>query len=145
MTCPQSDAHLIDLIHDELDAETQAELLRHLAGCSGCALRFCQLRADLEGVTMSAEAPPPALRRRVRREIERTFRPPLWRRALDLGRRPVPAYGVVVASLAPVIAWVALSFAAGPPSASPTPASNHLPRIIDYDSMVPLTPRDVLL
>ena len=147
MKCEESDTHLLDLIHDELDAPVRAEVLRHLAGCPACALRYCQLRADLEGVSMSAEAPPPILRRKVRRAVELAFRPPWWRRAVDVWRRPIPAYGIVVASVAPVVAWAAISFGPAvlgdPPAPAPTPAPS--PRIIDYDAMVPLTPHDVLL
>src|SRR5690606_24079248 len=72
-------------------------------------LASCRLRAELDGVLAAAAmSPPPGLRARLRAEVERSFRPPWWRRALAPLRAPVPAYGLAIASLVPPLTLAAV-------------------------------------
>jgi anti-sigma factor RsiW len=137
MNCQQCDESLIDYTVAELAPEARAAVARHLAGCPTCALAACRLRADLEGVSHAADlAPPPELRARVRAAAAATFHPPWWRRTLAAGLRPVPAYGLAVASMIPVIAWAALQMFT---HREPTAAPHARPAIVsDYDASAPI-------
>lgn len=140
MRCDDCEALLIDHAHGELDPPTRAEVTRHLAGCPGCALAFCRLRADLDGVlAATAEAPPPAVRARLRAEVERSFRPSWRRRAWAAFARPVPAYALLVALALPAAAWLV----AGRVSERPTPSGP--PRVRGYDAAAPLLPERPIL
>ncbi|MCA9639016.1 MAG: hypothetical protein KC420_23470, partial [Myxococcales bacterium] len=86
------------------------------------------------------------VRRRIRAEVERSFGPRWWHQVAAFWSRPIPAYGVVVASLIPVVLWVATSLRPGSyggaaPVAEVEP-STRPPALTDYDSMVPLLPED---
>ena len=144
LSCTACDELLIDHVYGETESAQRGAVARHLAECSSCALAFCRLKADLDGVLAAAvEAPPAALRRRIRTEVARSFGRRWWDRALELWRRPVPAYGMLLASLVPMLAWAALS--ARPPAIADDAAPDRAPRppaLIDYDSMVPLLPED---
>lgn len=140
MDCEQCDGSLIDHAHAELAPEVRAAVTRHLAECAACAVAFCRLRADLDGVLLAADAAPPAaVRQRLRAEVERSFRPTWWRRALAQVCRPVPAYVVLAALAIPAALWLAR--AAGPSADTAAPA----PRLRGYDAAAPLTaPREIL-
>ncbi len=145
LSCAACDELMIDHVYGETGDEDRVAVARHLATCSTCALEFCRLKADLDGVLeATVMAPPGALRRRVRDEVAKSFGPSWTSRLLDLWRRPVPAYGVVFASLIPVMIWVAATLRPGVAS-SPAPDSGESrpPALIDYDSMVPLLPEDL--
>ena len=144
--CASCDEHLIDYAYHELVESLRSEVARHLADCPTCALAYCRLQADLDGVLEAvSEAPPQAVQRRIRDQLERSFGPSLWTRTVALWRRPVPAYGMVVASLVPMVFWLATALRASPvvvaASATTTPPSRP-PALIDYDSMLPLLPED---
>lgn len=137
MNCQQCDDHLIDLIYDELDPPTRAAVVGHLAGCPTCALASYRLRADLDGIShATSEAPPPALRARVRAAAAASFRPPWWRRTLASGLRPVPAYGLAVAALAPILLWAAVQAWTARTPALPTAIAR--PVVADYDASAPV-------
>jgi anti-sigma factor RsiW len=145
--CERCDARLIDFAYAELDDAERVAVARHLAGCSRCALEFCRLKADLDGVLDAVvESPPQAVRRRIRAEVERSFGPRWWHRVAAFWSRPIPAYGVVVASLIPVALWVATAMRPGShgeaPAVAEVESSTRPPALTDYDSMVPLLPED---
>ncbi len=146
LDCASCDEHLIDYAYQELAEAMRSKVARHLADCPTCALAYCRLRADLDGVLEAvSEAPPHAVRRRLRDQLERSFGPSLWTRAVALWRRPVPAYGMVLASLVPVVFWLATALRATPVvAAAPviTSPPSRPPALIDYDSMLPLLPED---
>jgi anti-sigma factor RsiW len=138
MNCQQCDERLIDYVVAELAPDERAAVARHLAGCPTCAVASCRLRADLDGVAQAAAmSPPPALRARVRAAAAASFRPPWWRRTLASGLRPVPAYGLAVASLLPVIVWASVH-AWADRTDHPTPTSRPVV-VADYDASAPLT------
>ncbi len=146
LDCASCDEYLIDYAYQELAASLRSEVARHLADCPTCALAYCRLRADLDGVLEAViEAPPHAVRRRLRDELTRSFGPSFGARILALWRRPVPAYGMVVASLVPVMFWLATALRASPVVAAAATAGlppARPPALIDYDSMLPLLPED---
>jgi anti-sigma factor RsiW len=138
MKCEDCQPMLIDYAYAELAPDARAEATRHLTRCPACALAFCRLRADLDGVLLVAgEAPPAALRQRLRAEVERSFRPPWWRRAWAVVLRPVPAYALVVAALVPALGWLAsdVSGVRAPDLDEPRPL-----RMSGYDAAAPLLP-----
>lgn len=141
MRCEDCDALLIDHAHGELDPPTRAAVTRHLASCPTCAVAFCRLRADLDGVLQAtAEAPPPAVRARLRAEVERSFRPTWRRRAWTAFARPVPAYAVLAALAVPAVMWLVVT-TRGPER---TPETGP-PRLSGYDAAAPLlTERPIL-
>jgi anti-sigma factor RsiW len=133
MNCEECEASLIDHAYDELAAEPRRAVTRHLAECAGCAVAYCRLRADLDGALQAAhEAPPPAVRQRLRAEVERAFRPSWWRRGLALVRRPVPAYAVVAALAIPAALWLVRT-SAGEEAAGAVTS----PRVRGYDAAAP--------
>lgn len=138
MKCEDCQPVLIDYAYAELAPDQRNAVTRHLTGCPGCALAFCRLRADLDGVLLVAdEAPPAALRLRLRAEVERSFRPSWWRRAWAVVLRPVPAYALVVAALVPGLAWLA-SDVSGPRAPELTPPGPL--HVRGYDAAAPLLP-----
>ncbi len=145
LSCSACDALMIDHVYGETGDEERGAVARHLATCPTCALEFCRLKADLDGVLeATVMAPPGALRRRIRDEVAKSFGPSWTSRLVHLWRRPVPAYGVVFASLIPVMIWVAATLRPGAVSSpAPDTVENRPPALIDYDSMVPLLPEDL--
>lgn len=139
MNCEACDESLIDYAHDELGPPARREVTRHLAECAGCAVAYCRLRADLDGALQAAhEAPPPAVRARLRAEVARSFRPRWWRRALAQVQRPVPAYAVVAALVLPAALWLARE-------GLRVEAPATTPRLRGYDAVAsPLATRPIL-
>lgn len=144
LECDACDELLIDFAHGELAARERVAVTLHLAGCSRCALEFCRLRADLDGVLEAiVEAPPQAVRRRIREEVARSFGPRWWERLSALWLRPVPAYGVVLASLIPLVLWAAAALRPEVGEGARADVEpERPPALSDYDSMVPLLPED---
>ena len=140
MDCEQCETCLIDHVHGELEPAPRAAVTRHLAECAGCAVAFCRLRADLDGLLAATEvAPPAAVRASLRAEVERSFRPNWWRRALAQVRRPVPAYAVALALAIPAVVWFARA-----PERSPVTSASPA-KLQGYDAAAPLTtPRTIL-
>ncbi|MBZ5711022.1 anti-sigma factor family protein [Nannocystis pusilla] len=141
MNCEACDASLIDHAYDELEPEQRRAVTRHLAECAGCAVSYCRLRADLDGALQAAhEAPPVAVRERLRAAVEREFRPTWWRRALAQVRRPVPAYAVVAALVIPAALWFVRESTRDGATAAAT-----APRVRGYDAAAPpLVDRPIL-
>lgn len=104
MNCDDHRALLIHHAHAELGPAERTPLVRHLASCPACALEYCRLLADLDGIQALLEEPPPALGRRVRAAVERELRPRGMRRVVLALRRPIPAYALA-AALLPLALW----------------------------------------
>jgi len=145
LSCAACDALMIDHVYGETGDDDRSAVARHLATCPTCALAFCRLKADLDGVLeATVMAPPGALRRRIREEMAKSFGPRWTTRLLDLWRRPVPVYGVVFASLIPVMIWVAATLRPpGEAALREEVSDSPPPALTDYDSMVPLLPEDL--
>jgi anti-sigma factor RsiW len=141
---------LVDHAHRELEPDLQVEVARHLTQCPTCAVEFCRLQADLEGILDAHyEMPPPRVKSALRRRVAAELAPPWWRRVATTLRRPVPMYGAVLAALVPAVLWF---LSAGPIVATrdaelaPSRASAAGPaRVTDYDATTVLPAhRDVL-
>ncbi|MCA9691066.1 MAG: zf-HC2 domain-containing protein [Myxococcales bacterium] len=153
LRCEDCQAALVDYVFGELPAEPRGAVSRHLTSCPACALAFCRHREDLEGLSSEyAEAPSARVREALRRRVADEFTPGLWRRLVEVCTRPVPAYGVVLAACAPVVAWLFLSTGSPRPRPSPEPdaraelhESSRPPRIADYDASFVLPPDPDLL
>jgi hypothetical protein len=96
---------LVHHAYGELELAQRARLLHHLARCSACALEYCRLLADLDGIQASLEDPPAALGRKIRAAVERELRPRGLRRVAFALRRPIPAYALAAALLLPLAMW----------------------------------------
>jgi anti-sigma factor RsiW len=105
MNCDDHRALLTHHAYAELGPAERGPLLRHLARCSACALEYCRLLADLDGIQASLEDPPVALGRKVRAALERELRPRGIRRISSALRRPIPAYALAAALLLPIVLW----------------------------------------
>jgi anti-sigma factor RsiW len=106
MNCDDHRALLTHHAHAELGPAERGPLSRHLARCSACALEYCRLLADLDGIQASLEAPPAALARKVRAALERELRPRGIRRISSALRRPIPVYALAAALLLPIVLWL---------------------------------------
>jgi len=145
MNCETCQTKLIDFAYEELHGAERSEVAQHLAGCSSCALEFCRLRVDLEGITDSlVHAPSPEVKTALRTRIERAVSPqpglrgalgrtlgPIrrWLRVLE---RPVPIYRAALAVLTPVLAWWWLGTER--PAETPPKPNTH-PILVDYDGI----------
>lgn len=147
MDCPDCEPKLIDYASHELPEDERIEVARHLTGCGRCAVEYCRLQADLEGIAEAhAEAPRPGVFEALRREVAREHRPRWWTRSLRVLARPVPMYGAVLVSLIPAALWWAATHR-GPDSATEptTTAAPSTPTLTDYDATeLPPAHRDVL-
>lgn len=142
MHCPDCEPRLIDYASHELPEQERAAVAGHLASCSGCALEYCRLQADLEGIVEAhSETPRAPVYRQLRRQVAREFGPSRWERARGLLLRPVPMYGVVLASLVPAVLW-AFTAARSLPSrphagASPPTTTTPSATLTDYGATEP--------
>ena len=131
----------------ELPEGERVDVARHLAQCSACALEYCRLQADLEGIAEAhVEAPRPQVFEQLRREVARHTQPLWWSRSWQALRRPVPMYGAVLAGLVPAVLWLA-SLAQLSPDDTPIDGTTRVPTqtLTDYDATEPSPAhRDVL-
>ncbi|MBL4687238.1 MAG: hypothetical protein JKY37_21760 [Nannocystaceae bacterium] len=133
MNCDECHPHLIDHAHDELSSAQVGPVSRHLAKCSSCALEFCQLRADLDGVAqVYNDSPGVQTAARLRHRIAAHFAPSRGQRVLRVLRRPIPAYGALAAAAVPIAIWFGLS-ASEPGLATTTPTELGPVVIEQYD------------
>lgn len=144
MNCEHCQDRLIDFAHRELVASEHTGVAGHLAQCADCALEYCRLQADMQGIAAAHDddAPRPEIAAALRERVAAAVAPPWWRRMLAPLRRPVPMYGALLAAAAPVVVWLATSLggAQGDPPAAVTD-----PTITHYDATgVPPGHRDVL-
>ena len=140
MHCPDCEPRLIDYACHELPDEERAAVAGHLASCSGCALEYCRLQADLEGIVDAhTEAPRVRVYHQLRREVAQEFGPSRWVRTRRLLLRPVPMYGAVLVSLIPAVLWVLTAVRTSPVHPGSEPASPSPPQatLTDYDATEP--------
>jgi anti-sigma factor RsiW len=106
MDCKLIETDLYAYTFGTLSDERAAELDTHLYGCRSCLASFLSFKHHLErGVLTAVEKPSAAMKKRLRDEVERTFRPSLWQRARRWMGRPIPFYqGLCAASLALILA-----------------------------------------
>ncbi len=137
MHCPDCESCLIDYASHELPEQERAEVAGHLATCSGCALEYCRLQADLEGIVEAhAEVPSARAYRKLRRAVAEEYGASWRSRARGFFVRPVPMYGAVLAGLVPIAVWAALAFglvAERTPPRTPSPAAPDA-TLINYDA-----------
>jgi anti-sigma factor RsiW len=144
VNCEDCQQHLIDYVHDELGSEEGKGIAVHLAQCSSCALEYCRLRADVEGIARAyCESPSPVVREALRERVNQEFAPSLLRRLARVLTRPVPVYGAAVAAVLPVLVWIATDVLRDAPSAAPS-AVERPAKITDYDATRPLVDRNIL-
>jgi anti-sigma factor RsiW len=133
LTCESCQAQLIDYHFGELDAAARREVAGHLTSCSRCALEYCRLHADLTGLGDSlADGPRREVELRLRDRVERTFRPPWWRRLLRLGAAPIPAYQTALVVVGLLLVWFLLV------SPGMHRSGKAKPVLTDYDASVVL-------
>jgi anti-sigma factor RsiW len=144
VNCEHCQQHLIDHVHDELGAEDSKAIAMHLAQCSECALEYCRLRADVEGIARAyAESPSPVVREALRARVEREFSPTLLRRLARVLTAPVPIYGAAMAAALPLLVWFATDVIREGPGELPTSIERPA-KIIDYDATTPLVDPRIL-
>ncbi|MEM7159818.1 MAG: zf-HC2 domain-containing protein [Myxococcota bacterium] len=141
MKCSECEALLIDHASRELEEPARTEVARHLSECSSCALSYCRLQADLEGlIEAHVEAPRQRVFHELRRQVAAEYAPS-WRTRTWLAlRRPVPMYGAVLASLIPAVLWLVSASRPTPESTSPPPTSSlpsPSPTLTDYGATEP--------
>lgn len=135
MDCPDCEDQLIDFASQELPDHARATVSRHLSGCSACALAYCRLQADLEGIVEAhAEAPRSRVYHQLRRKVAAEHGEPWWTRSRGFLARPVPMYGAVLAGLVPLAVWVVTAL--GRPAPAPDAPSPLLApaSLTDYDA-----------
>jgi len=141
-------ALLIDYAHDELDAEQSSRITAHLSSCSDCALAFCQLRADLAGISPAlSETPSPRVRDQLARQVEREFGLPWWRLLTAQVYRRVPAYSLAVAALIPIALWAVTSWRTPErdiPAEQPRETIASQPVLEDFDGASVLPDLDLI-
>ena len=121
MNCDEYRALLTHHAWGELGPAERGPVSSHLARCPACAVEYCRLLADLDGIQASLEDPPAALGRKVRAAVERELRPRGIRRVWSALRRPIPAYAVAVALLLPIGVWARF----GAEGSVPSGGSSH--------------------
>lgn len=148
MNCHDVAANLIDYAHDELDLSEAREITAHLSTCRDCALQFCQLRADLAGISPAlSEAPRLEVRAKLMGQVDREFRSPFWKRLAAQAFRKVPAYGLAVAALIPIAVWVATSWQlteGGDSVGTPSAETVNEPVLQDFDGARSLPDLDLI-
>ncbi|MEX1366170.1 MAG: zf-HC2 domain-containing protein [Nannocystaceae bacterium] len=149
MDCKDCEPRLIDYASHELREDERGGVARHLAGCSDCALEYCRLQADLEGIAEAhAEAPRAEAFQALRTKVAAEHRPAWWTRTWRLLALPVPMYGALLVSLVPAALWLAMASRQGPPASTAHEASTNAPStptLTHYDGTeLPPALRDVL-
>lgn len=148
MNCQDVADSLIDYAHDELEPSEAREVTAHLSTCRDCALQFCQLRADLAGISPAlSETPRTEVRAKLIRQVDREFRLPFWKRLSAQAFRRVPAYGLAVAALIPIAIWAATSWqlTERDDSVRPSPqATVNEPVLQDFDGARSLPDLDLI-
>lgn len=147
MSCEHCQDHLIDFAHRELDEPTHRTVASHLAQCADCALEYCRLQADMQGIAAAHtdDAPSPHVAAALREKVAAAVAPSFPRRVLSSLRRPVPMYGALLAAAIPLAIWFAMALGSSARSTDPPSPTLGDPTITHYDaSRVPDAHRDVL-
>ena len=131
MDCPECEPRLIDYASHELPEDERVGVARHLAGCPRCALEYCRLQADLEGIAEAhAESPRPEVFAALRREVARGFRPAWWTRTWRVLARPVPMYGALLVALVPAALWLLVTVRPSPAEPPVHPEEHLLEHVV---------------
>jgi hypothetical protein len=118
MDCSLIQERLVAYHLATVDDGEREEIDAHLIACTDCLRAYLKLKHDLDrGARMK---PSPALRARLRADVERLVRPSGLSRARTFLRRPIPLYQGVAVAAALVIAILA---ALAVPGRSGTPGS----------------------
>lgn len=92
--------------------EQQREVEEHLVVCSGCLRDFLRLKHHIEAGAWLSQRPAPAVRQRLRRDVEAAFRPSASERMRQWLRTPIPLYqGLLAAALLLLVAGAAPALA----------------------------------
>ncbi len=122
MSCEVCRDNLVLLLHDELDAALAREVAEHVRGCDACAVEYCRVHLDLVAVVEALELEPPAhVHAALRTKIAEHFAPRPWTRVLASLRKPVPAYGLALAAMVPLVLWLGTQREPPPPPSTTTP------------------------
>lgn len=150
-TCQNCSELLIEFAHNELSRALYVVVASHLSACSGCALQFCQLRVDLDGITHAYTEPVPVqLRAAVRRRVLAKVRRPWWHRIGRLFLQPIPAYGALGLAMIPALLWMGSTIQSPSPQAPLTTVWNKQDsvssevRVYDYDASDTLRPSETM-
>ncbi len=142
MNCDDTLEKLSDHHHETLATDEAVAVAEHLGACGGCAQAYCRLQAQLRGIGAAfAERPSSRTRAALRAAVAAEFTPKRTQGLFSFLRRPVPAYGAVLAAALPLVAWLAtrpVEPKAIDAAQPPAPA-----RIHDYGATVPLFDRNV--
>jgi hypothetical protein len=93
------------------DEEAQGVVEKHLLSCTHCLELYLALKRAEGKRERSGDGPSPALKSRLRRDVERAFQPLPWNPFAWLAR-PIPLYqGLAAATLAVLLAAFAPSLA----------------------------------
>ncbi len=79
MTCDDATADLVAFHFGELTGPARHALEHHLGGCPACVKAYLSLKRDIEGGPDDLAEPSPALKARLRTEIEAHFLPLPWK------------------------------------------------------------------
>jgi anti-sigma factor RsiW len=114
MGCLLNDGELVAYHLGNAGDEERERVEGHLVECPACAQAYVRLKRHFEHAP--AARPSDALRRRLRAEVEASFRPPLPGRFRSWLGRPIPLYqgvaGAVLVALAVVLALAVPQFPA---------------------------------
>jgi anti-sigma factor RsiW len=122
MSCEDCRERLVLLLHDELEPDEARIVGAHVRDCDRCAIEYCRVHLDLNAVAAAHElAPPEHVRVALRARVAAHFAPRRWQRALGVLRRPVPAYGLAVAAMVPLLLWLGRPVEPATTSAEPAP------------------------
>jgi anti-sigma factor RsiW len=106
--CLLNDGDLVAYHLGSAGEEERERVEGHLVECPTCAQAYVRLKRHFEHAP--AERPSDALRRRLRAEVEASFRPPLPGRFRSWLGRPIPLYqGVAGAVLVALVLTLALA------------------------------------
>lgn len=149
MDCPNCEAQLIDYTSGELGDDERVAIARHLADCPTCAMEYCRIQADLDGIAQAhCETPRPEVFAALRKQVAAEVRPSMPTRAWRMLARPVPMYGVLLATLIPAGIWLVTANIPRPSAVMPkAPSLGAIatPTLIDYDATeLPSSHRNVL-
>lgn len=142
MNCDDALEKLSDHHHETLVAEEAVAVAEHLGACGTCAQAYCRLQAQLRGIGSAyAERPSAGMRTRLRASVQHEFSGKPSSGLVSFLRRPIPAYGAVLAAALPLVAWLATRPVEPERSGATQPPAPA--RIHDYGATVPLFDRSV--
>lgn len=131
MSCETIQSKLIDYHYLELPREQLREIAEHLPECGACARSYCRIAVVSSQLDEELlESPSRRVEQAIAAQLERTFGPPWWRRALDGMRRPLPFYQWAMVT---TLLLLLFAFLSGVWSAPGTGGATE-PALRDYDA-----------